>query len=694
MEARVQMAAIDVKNLRKAYGAVTVVDAVTFSVDHGEVFALLGPNGAGKTTTVEILEGHRSADSGEVRVLGYDPRSNQKRFRERIGIVLQEAGLEEDFTVTELLKWQRRLYPRRLAVDDLIDQVGLSEKRNARVKTLSGGQRRRLDLALGLAGDPEVLFLDEPTTGFDPAARRQAWALVEALRGRGKTVLLTTHYLDEAEHLADRVAVMVRGRLVALGTPAELTAHQREVVIATMPPIAISVAEAREKRILKRVRGTPLPAWCYFSGQVGAACVFAIASLVVTLLVSVTLYGVRLQGVTLLATTVTVILGIASFSAVGLAIGSLSRSAAIAEAVAIGAAVVLSFISGLFLVGARLPTWLSQLAWAFPLKPYAVLLQDQFNPYVEASWDLAALAVIAAWGVLGTLVSLRAFRWERHRPAKAARLPEGLLGTSIVQTSAPIITARRPSSVALIGLSATAAVRVVTRRPGDVFFSLAMPIGLFALLVTVQPNDTLPNGQSVALATAASMVTWGAGVAVFMNLAESVARARDVRLLKRLRSTPLPASDYLVGKAIAALAIVVVLLIGILALGAIAYQLQISPTGLAVGAVVVVVGTGSLAACGFLLAAVVPTARAVGAVGLILLFVLSFFSDVFINAGPEWMGVVGSLFPLKHFQNGLATAWASDGTDMPWFNILVLAVWGAVAAALAVRLFRWEPASS
>lgn len=225
------MAAIEVSNLRKTYGATTVVDAVTFSVDHGEIFALLGPNGAGKTTTVEILEGHRTADSGEVRVLGYDPRANQRQFRERIGVVLQEAGFEEDFTVTELLRLQRRLYPRRLSVDELIGQVGLSEKRNARVKTLSGGQRRRLDLALGLAGDPEVLFLDEPTTGFDPAARRQAWALVEALRERGKTVLLTTHYLDEAEHLADRVAVMVRGRLVATGTPAELTANQRNVVI-------------------------------------------------------------------------------------------------------------------------------------------------------------------------------------------------------------------------------------------------------------------------------------------------------------------------------------------------------------------------------------------------------------------------------------------------------------------------------
>lgn len=472
------------------------------------------------------------------------------------------------------------------------------------------------------------------------------------------------------------------------------TAIAMGTFFATMPPIAISVAEARQNRVLKRVRGTPLPAWCYFFGQVGAACAFAIASLVVTLIISVTVYGVRLRGDTLLATTVTLILGIAAFSAVGLAIGSISRSAAIAEAVAIGAAVVLSFISGLFLVGASLPPWLDQLASAFPLKPYAVLLQDQFNPYLESSWDPAALSVIAAWGVLGTLVSLRAFRWDAHRPTRVAGASRNRLRNPVVYTpSAPIITTRRSSSLSLIVLSAAAALRVVMRRPGDVFFSIAMPIGLFALLVTTQGNGTYPNGQPVALATAASMVTWGAGVGAFMNLAESVARARDTRLLKRSRSTPLPAQDYLAGKAIAGLVIAIVLLIGILALGAIAYQLRIGVAGLALGVVIVLIGTGSLAACGFLLAAVVPSARAVGAVGLILLFALSFFSDVFINAGPEWMGTVGSIFPLKHFQNGLATAWASDGSDVPWLNILVLTVWGILAAALAIRFFRWEPGS-
>jgi ABC-2 type transport system ATP-binding protein len=226
------MRPIEVEDLRKAYGDVQAVDGVSFAIERGEVFALLGPNGAGKTTVVEIIEGHRAADSGTVRVLGHDPAKRERALRERIGIVLQEAGFDEDATVAELVRLHRGLYPRRLDADAVIDLVGLTPKRSARVRTLSGGQRRRLDLALGLVGAPEVLFLDEPTVGFDPEARRQAWSIVSDLRDAGTTVLLTTHYLDEAQHLADRVAVVVAGRLVALGTPADLASHGRSTVVA------------------------------------------------------------------------------------------------------------------------------------------------------------------------------------------------------------------------------------------------------------------------------------------------------------------------------------------------------------------------------------------------------------------------------------------------------------------------------
>lgn len=226
------MRPIEVEDLRKAYGDVQAVDGVSFHIERGEVFALLGPNGAGKTTLVEIIEGHRTADSGTVRVLGHDPARRERALRERIGIVLQEAGFDDDATVVELVRLHRGLYPRRLDADGVIELVGLTEKRSARVRTLSGGQRRRLDLALGLVGAPEVLFLDEPTVGFDPEARRHAWSIVRDLRDAGTTVLLTTHYLDEAQHLADRVAVVVAGRLVALGTPADLASHGRSTVVA------------------------------------------------------------------------------------------------------------------------------------------------------------------------------------------------------------------------------------------------------------------------------------------------------------------------------------------------------------------------------------------------------------------------------------------------------------------------------
>jgi len=228
---------IVVSGLTKTYGSLTAVDDLSFTVSEGEVFALLGPNGAGKTTTVEILEGHRDRTSGAVSVMGFDPATGGRAYRERIGVVLQEAGFDEEFTVRELVRMYASLYPRRRDPDEVIELVGLADKAGARTKTLSGGQRRRLDLALGLVGDPDLLFLDEPTTGFDPSARRRAWELIGSLRELGTTILLTTHYMEEAETLADRVALIVRGRLVASGTPASLIAEDSTGVISfSLPP--------------------------------------------------------------------------------------------------------------------------------------------------------------------------------------------------------------------------------------------------------------------------------------------------------------------------------------------------------------------------------------------------------------------------------------------------------------------------
>ena len=225
------MPAIEVSGLRKAYGNLEAVRGVDFTIEAGEVFGLLGPNGAGKTTTVEILEGYRKRDGGEVRVLGHDPERPGPDFRERIGVVLQSSELWPNLTVRETHAVFAGYYRAPRDVDEVIALVGLAEKANARVKTLSGGQKRRLDLGVALVGDPELIFLDEPTTGFDPAARRAAWEMIRSLRSLGKTVLLTTHYLDEAEQLADRVAVMRDGLIVRVGTPRELTSADLETEI-------------------------------------------------------------------------------------------------------------------------------------------------------------------------------------------------------------------------------------------------------------------------------------------------------------------------------------------------------------------------------------------------------------------------------------------------------------------------------
>jgi ABC-2 type transport system ATP-binding protein len=213
---------VSVRGLTKSYGDFEAVKGIDFEIRAGEVFGLLGPNGAGKTTTIEILEGYRRRDAGEVEVLGADPETAGLDWRGRIGVVLQSSAMYENLTVAEQLAQFAGYYEHPRPVDDVIELIGLEEKRDTRARRLSGGQRRRLDLGLALIGDPELIFLDEPTTGFDPGARRRAWETIRSLSGLGKTILLTTHYLDEVEQLADRLAVLREGRIVASGTVQEL----------------------------------------------------------------------------------------------------------------------------------------------------------------------------------------------------------------------------------------------------------------------------------------------------------------------------------------------------------------------------------------------------------------------------------------------------------------------------------------
>jgi ABC-2 type transport system ATP-binding protein len=244
------VSAITVSGLRKAYGGREVLHGISFAVEQGEVFALLGPNGAGKTTTVEILEGYRKRDDGDVQVLDVDPGRAGSAFRARIGIVLQSSAVYPLLSVHEIVSLFAGYYPAPRRPDEVIELVGLDGQRDARVRTLSGGQLRRLDLALALVGDPELVFLDEPTTGFDPAARRHAWATIRDLRSLGKSILLTTHYMEEAQGLADRVAILSEGEIVGTGSPRELLSDHAsveiryrrngsEVVIATEEPTRV-----------------------------------------------------------------------------------------------------------------------------------------------------------------------------------------------------------------------------------------------------------------------------------------------------------------------------------------------------------------------------------------------------------------------------------------------------------------------
>jgi ABC-2 type transport system ATP-binding protein len=238
--------AVSVAGLRKSYGAVQAVRGMSFSVGRGEIFALLGPNGAGKTTTLEILEGFRARDAGRVDVLGYDPadRGTGRALRERIGLVLQDIAVEPYLTVRETLARNAGYYPAPRGVGEVIDLVGLAAQARQKVRSLSGGQKRRLDLALGLIGRPDLLFLDEPTTGFDPGARRDAWQIVRSLRGSGTTILLTTHYMEEAQALADRVALMSGGQIVAEGSPSAIGGRDRERVrIRFALPASVAVAD-------------------------------------------------------------------------------------------------------------------------------------------------------------------------------------------------------------------------------------------------------------------------------------------------------------------------------------------------------------------------------------------------------------------------------------------------------------------
>jgi ABC-type multidrug transport system permease subunit len=520
-------------------------------------------------------------------------------------------------------------------------------------------------------------------------------------------------------------------RVMQFMTP---TAAAMGVLYASFPTVAISLAEARHNGVLRRLRATPLPLGTYLAARIGAAVVFAIGSVAVMLTVGVLAYGVQLVGSTALATAVTVLAGLVCFAAVGTAVAAWARTLALAQAASIGSAVALTFVSGMFTFGGTMPVWLDRLGDLMPLKPFAAALQDQMNPYhPEVGWDVEGVTVLVVWTCAAALLAVRGLAREpvgrtggpprrgavpdagdQHggRRARtvhpghdghAARVTVGAAGAAGAAGApgapgaqgvalAPVLptpVADPPSAGRLLRDQVQAGATATWRDPGSLFFAVVLPVGLYAFMLTLQGRGAMPDGTPVASFFAASMVTWGTAVAAFMNLPEAVATARDAGVLQRLRTTPLRRWQVLVGRGATAVGIGLLVAVGVLGLGTAAYDVTLTLAGVVLGAAVVVLGAVVLGACGFALAAAVPNAKAVGAVGLVVLLPLAFFSQVFVLGGPEWMGRVGDVFPLKHLQNALALAWAPE-PSVGWVHVAVLAGWGVVAGLAALRWFRWD----
>lgn len=462
------------------------------------------------------------------------------------------------------------------------------------------------------------------------------------------------------------------------------------LLFATYPTLAMSLAEAREKQILKRLRGTPLPMWAYLAGRIGAVTVFALGAVAVMLNVGVVVFDVELLGRTLPATLVTLVVGIVSLAALGVAVGALSPSASFAQAFSVGSAVILLFLSGMFTIGTEMPQWVERVGRWFPLRHLSTSLQDQFNPFLTGSgWDPRAMAVMAAWGVGAAGLAVYGLRRVRSGGRGEAGVP--------AETPTPEVAISRvdpPPTARLVADQARWATRAAWRDVGWVFFAVLMPVGLYALMAAMYGDSGFrPTGRDFSFFFACGMVAYGIGVTAFINMPEAVATARDKGILKRLRGTPVSMAQYLGGRMASVLWIALITALLIFAVGIGLFGVELSPAGIPLAVLVVLLGTLTLAACGLALAAITPTARAMAAVGLGILLPLAFFSDIFVigTTTPAWMGVVGSLFPLRHFLYALVHALDPAGTSVAWPNLAVMAAWLVAAALVAVRKFRWDP---
>jgi ABC-2 type transport system permease protein len=473
---------------------------------------------------------------------------------------------------------------------------------------------------------------------------------------------------------------------------------------ATLPSVAVAVGEAKERLVLKRLRSTPMPGWAFVAGQVAAAAVFGAVSVAVTMLLALTVYGVRLPAASVAPFVLNVTVALLAYCSLGMAVASLTRSARLAEVISIGSAVVLAFISGVFVIGDGLPAWLDAVARVLPLEPFVTALQVQFDPSGSGvPWALPQLAVVAAWGIAGAITATATFRWvptarprrgrdTESRVSTAARTGAGHAMSHMARsgvesnrvTEASIVRTRNGRRVAA---HAALALRTTLHRPGDLFFSIAVPVGLFLLLMAIGAAER-EDGIPAVTFTAASMATWGIAVVAYMNTAEGFARSRERGVLKRLASTPTGMGELVIGRGASSCALAVVVAGVLVATGALTFGLRPTAWGLLLSVVVVVVGAASLVACAHLLVAAVRSTRAIGAIALLSLFVLAFFSEVFLADPPEWMKAVGAVFPLAHLQHGLTATWLPNSPAVPWLDLLVLVAWTLGAGAAAVALSR------
>ena len=475
------------------------------------------------------------------------------------------------------------------------------------------------------------------------------------------------------------------------------TAAAMGILFSAYPTVATATATAREDGVLKRFHGTPLPTWAFLGGRVGAAVAFGFASFAVMITVGTLFYDVELIGRTALAVVVTCLVALGCFAAVGMAVAALASSAATAQAASIASTVVLAFLSGLMGFG-DMPAWADRIAAVFPVKPFNDALREQFNPYgTGAGWDLQALAVMTVWGVAAALVAVRAFRWDPAVSRSARRQAPRPAVQPTPLRAGPRTVHVRPTGRRGAGQRLLAQVRWAnrgTRRdPGSMFFAVAMPLTLFAFMISVYDREsTGPAGEPIDVYTLCGLASWGAAVIGFVYLPEAITGAREAGVLKRLRGTPLPPTYYLTGRAASALW--TALLTGVLLIleGLLFFDLDIAASGLLAAAGLLLLGTASIAATGFVLASLAPSRTAAGAVGLGILFPVSFISNVFVAGDmPSWLNTIGSLLPLKHLAHSLVTALDPAEPSVSWTGVAVMTAWLVLAAVVAVRNFRWEP---